>query len=285
MKRIAIFAHYDKDNKIEDYVVYYLEKLKKVAEQIIFVSDSNIPENEIGKISKIVTHSIVQRHGEYDFGSYKRGFLYALKNGLLENIDECIWANDSCLAPLFPFEELFDTMQHKNVDFWGVTENMFGEKEYDLPHVQSCFLVFKKDLATNKCFIDFVNKIKQQPQKRDIIREYEIGLSQYLINLGYKYAVYVPSSNEVNNLLLERWDSIILENKCPLLKKSILQLQHKGIRTFSVKKVILKTKYPFSIFLDFFNQNKLKDKISFCISEIIVKIKKLRKLRKVKSSV
>lgn len=30
MKRTAVFAHYDKNNLIQDYVVYYLSELKSV---------------------------------------------------------------------------------------------------------------------------------------------------------------------------------------------------------------------------------------------------------------
>lgn len=36
MNNIAIFAHYDKDNLIDDYVVYYLEQLKKYV-KILFL--------------------------------------------------------------------------------------------------------------------------------------------------------------------------------------------------------------------------------------------------------
>ena len=41
MKRLCIFAHYDKDNLIDDYVIYYLRELKKSFNKIIFVSDSD----------------------------------------------------------------------------------------------------------------------------------------------------------------------------------------------------------------------------------------------------
>lgn len=83
MKRTAVFAHYDKNNLIQDYVVYYLSELKKCAEKIIFVSDSDVLPEELKKIEGIVEQSIIGRHGEYDFGSYKRGFLYAKENNLL----------------------------------------------------------------------------------------------------------------------------------------------------------------------------------------------------------
>lgn len=96
MKRTAVFAHYDKNNLIQDYVVYYLSELKKCAEKIIFVSDSDVLPVELKKIEDIVEHSIIGRHGEYDFGSYKRGFLYAKENNLLTTCEELILANDSC---------------------------------------------------------------------------------------------------------------------------------------------------------------------------------------------
>lgn len=64
MKRTAVFAHYDKNNLIQDYVVYYLSELKKCAEKIIFVSDSDVLPEELKKIEGIVEQSIIGRHGE-----------------------------------------------------------------------------------------------------------------------------------------------------------------------------------------------------------------------------
>ena len=45
MKRVVIFAHYDKDNIVDDYVIYYLKALKEVASEIIFVSCNPILNN------------------------------------------------------------------------------------------------------------------------------------------------------------------------------------------------------------------------------------------------
>lgn len=84
MKRVAIFAHYSSDSKIEDHVIYYLQGLNQVTDYIIFVSDSDIKESELQKIKNITTKSIAKHHGEYDFGSYKRGFIYAIENNLLQ---------------------------------------------------------------------------------------------------------------------------------------------------------------------------------------------------------
>ena len=50
MTKLAIFAHYDRGNEIQDYVIEYLKGLKEVAQDIIFVSDSNVKEEELEKI-------------------------------------------------------------------------------------------------------------------------------------------------------------------------------------------------------------------------------------------
>ena len=146
MNRIAIFAHYSNKNKIDDYVLFYLKELRKQVSYIEFVSDSDLPKSEVLKIKELVNHSIVCKHGEYDFGSYKRGFLYLLQNGMLANVDELIFANDSCYAPLFPFNDMFEKMSYLNNDFWGNTSNCKTEYE-SLNHVQSYFVVFKSILG------------------------------------------------------------------------------------------------------------------------------------------
>ena len=95
-KRLVIFAHYDKDEVIDEYVVQYLRELKKFASDIVFVSDGYLKSDEIEKIQPLVSEVIAQKHREYDFGSYKIGFflLNSKYKEKLLNCDEVIFAND-----------------------------------------------------------------------------------------------------------------------------------------------------------------------------------------------
>lgn len=128
MNRTAIFAHFDENNQIQPYVLYYLNELKKSCANIIFVSDSNLTVKETKKIKSIVTYSIIGHHGEYDFGSYKRGFLYCIEKKIINDIDELIFCNDSCFGPIgkYGFKKVFETMQTKTCDAWGIVINNFG---------------------------------------------------------------------------------------------------------------------------------------------------------------
>ena len=118
-KRLVIFAGYDKDNMIDDYVIYYIKELKKIAD-IIYVSDCNMLENELSKISQYCIHIINGRHGEYDFGSYKRGYFYAKEKNILKDYDYLMFINDSVYGPFFDLKEIVEKMENKNYDAWSM---------------------------------------------------------------------------------------------------------------------------------------------------------------------
>ena len=50
MKRLCVFAHWDRDNIIDDYVIYYLKALKQVVSTLVFVSDCDLPSEELEKL-------------------------------------------------------------------------------------------------------------------------------------------------------------------------------------------------------------------------------------------
>lgn len=248
MKRAVVFAHYDKQNLVDDYVIYYLKALKEVAEDIIFVSCNNIVNPE--KLEGVVSYVIDEPHDEYDFGSYKRGFLYLEPR--LNEFDELVFVNDSCFGPFYPFGEIFDEMDAKDCDFWGMTRNKFGiNRLFKLfecvePHVQSYFLVFKKNILTSKFFFDFMSNIKHEEVKTDIINKYEIGLTKALVNEGFKYQVYINAYENVSNLTINKWRQIILKHRMPLMKCSLPRLINKNSTTVEGYEDIIKqvSDYP-----------------------------------------
>lgn len=256
MNRVAVFAHYDKNNLIQDYVVYYLSELKKCASKIIFVSDSDILSDELKKIENIVEHSIVGKHGEYDFGSYKRGFIYAKENGLLNTCEELIFANDSCYAPLFPFEDMFSVMSKKPLDFWGPTCSDAGIKKEDrtveccrFDHLQSYFAVFKPAVFNSKIFNDFIVSVKKEETKEEIIIKYEMGMSHLLVENGFKYDSYSRLCKKVPSAHTAAYRDLIKQDKSPFLKREItLYRSAEAFYPVFIKHLIKKyTKYDYNL--------------------------------------
>jgi hypothetical protein len=173
MSKIAIFAHYDNKNIIDDYVIFYLQQVKKICSTIIFVSDCDLPINELHKISNIATETIAERHGKYDFGSYQLGF-WLLQNkyqNLLVMATDLLLINDSCYC-------LGDVsvILNSQADAVGMTD--CGHVSY---HLQSYFLLLKPTIFRQQFFVDFICSIEARSNKNDIILFYEIGLSQLIL--------------------------------------------------------------------------------------------------------
>lgn len=190
IKRATVFAHFDRDDIVDDYVIYYLRSLKKVCSYLVFVTTSALPEDEVSKLSGICDQVVARENEGYDFMSYKVGLQY-LENG---EYDEVVLCNDSVYGPLFPLEEVFEKMQTQDCDFWGITEC-----SHPIYHLQSYFLVFRRDVLGSEHFKRFWENVSIKTKKSDIIEQYEIGLSQSLINNGFRARAsitYHPSSIE-----------------------------------------------------------------------------------------
>ena len=187
-RRYAVFAGYSADGNVSPYVIRYLKGLKAVTDGVVYITDSPLSKTAQKQVKPYIIHGEFQRHGEYDWGSYKRGYQWLKKQGLLDKADELVLANDSAYAPLNSFKPMFkDMAKRPGLDFWGNTQNSTFN-----PHLQSYFLVLRQPVLRSKNFDAFINGVKAQPHHSLYITEYEIKLTPMLQNLGYKWGSYIP---------------------------------------------------------------------------------------------
>lgn len=217
-KRVAVFAAYSSESVVPDHVVHYLSELRKVVDAIIFVADNELPEREIDKIAHLVVHHITGRHGEYDFGSYKRGYFYAKGAGLLEPDSDLILCNDSCFGPLNGFEDMMSRMTMESYDFWGITES----KRFCY-HLQSYFLYFSSVVYRHPYFDEFMKGIKKHDSVQDVIKNYELKLTDALIKKGFRAKALIDASSveglpTEQKLSIEHFPRFMVENGSPLFK-------------------------------------------------------------------
>ena len=97
-----------------------------------------------------------------------------------ENYDELAFVNDSCYGPLYPLKPIIE--QVGECDFWGMTRNLEWRE-----HIQSFFIVFKKQVFTSEIFKNFMASIKDEEKKLDVVTKYEIGLSRLLLENGFNF--------------------------------------------------------------------------------------------------
>ena len=238
MKRLAIFAFYNGKGFINDYVVTYLEYLKEVSDSIIFVADNEPNIKELSKIYPLVSHIESYHHGEYDFGSYKIGFNYAKEHYLLDDVDEIILCNDSCFCV-------------DSCDFWSMT----ASNEYEL-HLQSFFLVVKKNLFSSELFSNYLNNVKHLDNFLEIVKTYEIPLKKTFEQKGYKGNSFIKAPEKFNPTF---FPIKCMKAKMPLVKRKIFTEIYACKESLLEVILYLKIKHnaKYKNILNYFNVNSL----------------------------
>ena len=223
--RTVVFAAFSPDGKIPETTLFYLKELHKVSETIIYISDNPVYATEVKKLKNLVSYCAFLRHGENEFGSYKRGYLWAKNKGLLEKTTELIFCNDSCYGPVYPLNEMFKSMSAKKADFWGITAHKSKATKI---HLQSYFLVFKRQVFTSSVFDRFMTSIKKEKNNWSVMLKYENRLNTTLSAAGFSFQSYIPyeqGSTEYpymfkNDLLY--FPRYLLAHKSPLIKAKCL---------------------------------------------------------------
>lgn len=176
VKTACIFAHYDPQDKVDEYVLYYLRELNRIADSIQFVTTSELCAAERHKVESLGVNVIQRKNEGYDFYSYKVG-IDAID---ASEFDELIVCNDSVYGPLSDLATVFSTMRSRGANFWGLTDS------YDYQHhLQSYFLVFAGGALQSQGFNDFWQSIQVLEDKVEIIRQYEVGLSRSMRAAGF----------------------------------------------------------------------------------------------------
>lgn len=220
-KRLFIFAGYDKDCIVDKTLLHYLKSLSELGD-IIFTMDCNLPDTEVCKIKSIknILSVTAVNHGEYDFGSYKRGFQYAKKNKLLDKYDWIYFVNDSVYGPLFDIKNILEDLESRGVDLIGMTD--FQNKPTPL-QVQSWFVGISQRVANEQFLSDFMNNVTHEVAKQLIILKYEVGLSQTILKHGYKMATFISGQDGERSHDMYQQPIEMLKRGIPFVKKTALE--------------------------------------------------------------
>ena len=193
VRRLFLFASYDKQGVIDDTVLHYLRCLSGYGD-IVFVMDNIAPNAELNKLNDIpnVLYKLAERHGEYDFGSYKRGFQWAQKNKILSKYDWVYLVNDSVYGPLFDIKKILENLESSGADLVGMID---FKNKFTPVQVQSWFVGLSRKVANASFISNFMKNIRPQTDKQLIVLKYEVGLSQMILRRGYKMATFISGEN------------------------------------------------------------------------------------------
>lgn len=229
--RLFLFAGYDRNGIVDDALVLYVQQLNKFGD-IVFCMDCDTKKSEIKKIEKFCIHTMAARHGEYDFGSYKRAYIYARDNKLLEKYDYIYLVNDSVFGPTLDMTNVFNKMESSNTDACGMVISKHKTHEF----MESWFIRLNKKIFTSAWFAKFISSVTKLSDKTSVTIQYEHGLTNLIIEhnctISGVYTIYGRYTyNNPKRLFLR---------ECPFIKKASFT-RHNGAIGGQIKYILRHT--------------------------------------------
>lgn len=211
MKRIAILSVYDSEGVVHRCLEYYIKSLCEVISDLIIVVIDHMNDESLMKLRKYSDEIYIKENKGYDAAAYKLVLENYLDMERLYQYDELILTNDTCFGPFIPFEDIFEEMDKKLTDFWGLK---YIENNY-LNHLQSNFLVFSRNTFKDLCQY-FKTKICAVDDKESVVTKFEMCLFSFLINRGFRLGYF---GELLNYDTYRAPDYCIIEEHYPLMKK------------------------------------------------------------------
>lgn len=224
--RLTIFVFFDKDGIVDDYKVYYLAELAKNSSHVLILVNGEIKESEKHKLEQY--GEIVQRENKgFDVTAYKVG-IETIGYEEVEKYNELIICNDTVFGPLYPFSEVFDEMDGKEVDLWGLTKGyadivpLNGRIVEFADHIHSYFIAIRKSILESTAFKEYWQKFPTVKTYYDAVFGFEVRFTDYFVKNGFKYGVYVETDDIkelTKNHLAFMTTDLLINRKLPIVKR------------------------------------------------------------------
>jgi len=215
VKRLFLFAGFDANGIIDDSLILYVRALSKLGD-VVLCMDSNC---KTVKLKHLVLHADGKRHGEYDFGSYKRAYIWARDHLDLSKYDFTYMVNDSVYGPLFSLKKYLEKMESASTDAFGMVKNT--KKSH--PHIQSWFIGMRPSVFLSDWFDKFITDVTHQDSKGAITKLYEHGFTKNVVAHNCTWmCLYSAHNRDIYNRIKHYY-----RLKMPFMKK-VAFTRHNG---------------------------------------------------------
>jgi rhamnosyltransferase len=166
LKRLCIFIFYDKQGIVDDYVPYFLSRLKPHITELVIVANGDIQKNELKKIKPYAKHIFMRKNLRYEPVAVKDVLFKFCGFSKILEFDELLICNDSFYGPFSDLGKIFHKMDNENYESWGITEQIY-------------FYNIKRNLLHSKYFL----------------KNCESYTIAKFLKAGFSYANYIEAEN------------------------------------------------------------------------------------------
>ncbi len=242
--RLCIYFIYDREGIVDRYILYMLSAMREQCTELAVVSNGQLESISKKEISCIADHVFIRENVGFDVWAYRMaieqyGWEY------LEQFDEVVFMNYTIMGPVYPIEEVFSSMNNRDVDFWGLTtfhqldHDPFGKCKYGyIPlHLQSHFIAVRKRMVKSKDFHNYWESVPMIKSYEEAVCFHEAIFTKEFELLGYKWDSYVNTEDLYKHNccpILYTPVKIIREKRCPIFKRRSFFHEYDGFLSVSL---------------------------------------------------
>ncbi|WP_029258286.1 MULTISPECIES: rhamnan synthesis F family protein [unclassified Microbacterium] len=222
-RRLLIYVVYDRRGEVEDYVPYALKDLRRFCDTILVISNGALAPAGRATLETVADEVIERDNSGFDIWGYKHGLDHV--GEAISDFDEVILANDTWFGPVRPFDPVFERMDRQELHFWGMTDhvrvepNPFTHRDYLAYHLQSYWLVARKELVASVEWIDYWANLPAMNAYEDAVVKHEAIFTERFTSYGFIGEVAFPSiTDKVENHAV-LYAEQLLDAGCPTLKR------------------------------------------------------------------
>lgn len=269
MKRLLLYVHFNKYNRISSHVYYQLTKMRQIFSNVVFISNSSVSDKDYQKLVDLhLVDNFIQRENiGFDFAAWRDG-MTAVGFEELATYDSVTIMNDTCFGPLWDIKDYYlEYESDDSVDFWGLTNNRATPKSRYTQgfreHIQSYFITFKKSVIVSPEFKNFWENVKNYTNVQDVIANYETQVTTKFLDAGFNYKVIFNTVNEDASHMLHADFSFyhptaILSHRVPFIKvKAIDNNQH--ITPYLLDEIAKQSDYPVDLIISHMSEINFPD--------------------------
>ena len=234
---LAVLVVVAEKGSLDDYIFYFAGKIKELARTLVITVNGMLKEQYLDRIASCCDAVFVRENRGYDSGAFKDTLETFLGWENVFQYKELMLINDSCYGPVYPLTEMFDIMDQKGFDFWGITEqtpikrSYYGTAMYPY-HIQTYFVVIKQDMLHSEGFKKFWSDLQIPGCYSEAVEYFELRFTSYFNSLGYLSGSYIDcesfcrSENETQAYVFMDSLRLVSEYRCPLIKKKVFSFPH-----------------------------------------------------------
>ncbi|WEV72337.1 rhamnan synthesis F family protein [Bifidobacterium sp. ESL0790] len=231
VNRLGIFFFYDKEGVVDDYVSTLLEGFKPFFSEMTIVVNGKLTSEGRAKLLHFTDEDklIVRENKGFDAWAYKTALdSYGWEK--LARFDEICLFNATIMGPVYPFSEMFEAMDQRDLDFWGITKfhrvpnDPFDRSPYGyLPeHIQSHFHAYRQSLVKSEEFQKYWDNLPEIKNYYDSVGLHESLFTKRFADKGFKWDVYVNTDSLEGftyGPITFAAKQLVEEKRCPIFKR------------------------------------------------------------------